>query len=108
MRTLPSLGIGIGAPGLGAPTPSPGHTATLTVHRALDFHDGRDPHTTEVNHTWDGYTADTALSARLERLRGAGANVARNGMTLTVRRDAGEFSSVETLTFTDKVAPDEP
>ena len=94
--TLPSLGIGIGAPGLNAPPPSPGETATLTVVTERVFRDGYTTLTTD-RHVWDGYTPETALKQRLTRLREAGRNVRREGNTLIITTDRVDWVETEML-----------
>ncbi|WP_182377856.1 hypothetical protein [Nocardioides sp. WS12] len=93
-------GIGIGAPGLGCPVPSPGVTARLDVHYETTFNDG---HVTKYHlvHEWSGYTAKEAADARFKRLKDAHADAKRDGLTITVRRARGDWITVETLAFSD-------
>lgn len=93
-------GVGIGAPGLDRPLPSPGITAALHVHLATHWPDG-DVHVQEWDHEWTGYTATEAADARYRRLKDARSDVERDGLVITLRHDRGEFRTVETLTFAD-------
>lgn len=80
-------GIGIGAPGLGRPLPSPGASCVAIV-------------TTTSTETlvWDGYTADDAAANRAARLKDAGVKPVRTGNTVTwVNRDGVKTE----IAFTD-------
>ena len=70
--------IGTGAPGLGAPPPSPGQAALVTVEHFLD---GEHVHTSE--HTWDGHTPADVIDSRVKGLRWAGSRFERDGNALT-------------------------
>lgn len=73
-----SRSIGTGAVGLGAPPPSPGRAALVTVEHYLDG-----------EHTWDGWTAADVIANRAKGWREAGSRVERDGDTLTVWKADG-------------------
>lgn len=95
-----SLGIGVGAPGLGAPVPSPGVTARLDVEQETHWPDG-EVDVRRWSHEWQGYTALEAADARYKRLKDVRRDVVRDGLTLTIRTDLGGWIEVERLMFAD-------
>lgn len=99
------MSIGTGAPGLGKPTPNPGKRARFTVDGVRTWADGKvTPYHDE--HIWDGYTARSALKARVATLRNAHRDIEVHDTTsVTVRTDRGEWTETETLTFTDEETP---
>jgi hypothetical protein len=80
-------GIGIGAPGLGKPLPSPDASCTAKVTIIHTYTD-----------VWQGYTASDAASNRAKRLKEAGVKVSRHGNTVTWTDDQGVRTEIQ---FTD-------
>ncbi|CAM3739901.1 hypothetical protein ACXYTP_19205 [Tsukamurella ocularis] len=95
------LGIGVGAPGLGAPPPSPGATAWLrVVTRWPAVSDGEHEYVTVNTVRWAGHTAADIRSARLRGMRDAGADLTA-AKDQVIRRSTDGSGRVEVLTFHD-------
>ena len=85
-------GIGIGAPGLGAPLPSTDASCTATVRTSPP----------PFAHRWDGYTAAEACTRRTNSLREAGLKPTRRGNTITWAEADGTHVEIQ---FTDNTPP---
>lgn len=94
------LGIGVGAPGLGAPPPSPEAHAWLRTVTRWPLYEGRTRHVEVYTTRWDDYTAKDIRDNRVKRFRDAHADVTIERDRIVYRMSDGS-GRVETLTFHD-------
>ena len=96
-------GIGIGAPGLDKPLPTPDAATILHVMTEQIFRDGSKL-ASESTTRWDGYTVADAIANRTTRWRDAKRPFERDGDVLTTTTDRGDYVERQQLSFTDAPA----